>query len=222
MRPARRRRTLIVVLISALAHGALIAILATYAPRLVLPRESAGPPQAVIPVLIIPSAPPPIGGPAGKPTPIRLHQRAQRFAPEEVPIPPLVTPEAPPTRAPPAPGPTVIAPPPPDPVGVNARQALRGVVGCSNPDAVGLTREEREKCNDKFAVDRGAGEMGLGLAPDKAGALARAAAKKEADYEYKRGNVPVGTPGGRSDPTQPWRVNVPPTASDKGQRGPSY
>src|SRR5689334_365412 len=113
MRPAQRRRTLSAVLISAVVHAAIIAVLASYGPRLVFPRESSGPPLAVIPVLILPSAPPPVGGPAGKPTPIRLHQRAQRFAPAEVPIPPLVAPEAPPVRAAPAPTPTLIAPPPP-------------------------------------------------------------------------------------------------------------
>ena len=82
-------------------------------------------------------------GPA-RPTAIRLHRRAQRFAPAEPPIPPLIVPEAPPEKAAPTPTPRAApAPTPEEAVGPKARQALRGVVGCANPNAVGLTAEER-------------------------------------------------------------------------------
>jgi hypothetical protein len=189
MRPVRRRRTLsAAAVLSVVVHLGLIAALATYAPRLIVPREPAGPPQAVIPVLIMPRAPPPVAGGPARPTAIRLHRRAQRFAPAESPIPPLVVPEAPAEKTAPAPAPrAVTAPSTPDPLATNARQALRGVVGCANADALGLSREEREKCNDKLGAGaRQAAFPGLGLEPDKAGDLARAGARKEADYRFKR------------------------------------
>jgi hypothetical protein len=197
MRPAQRRRTLSAVLISAAVHAAIIAVLASYGPRLTFPRESAGPPLAVIPVLILPSAPPPVGGPAGKPTPIRLHQRAQRFAPAEAPIAPLVIPETPAPRAPVAPTAPLITPPAPDPLANNARQALRGLVGCANANALGLTLEERDKCNDKLAAGvRGARDIGLGIEPGKAADFAREGARKEQDYRYMRAPpTPGSAPG---------------------------
>lgn len=189
MRPGWRRRTLpAAAVLSVVAHLGLIVALVNYAPRLVVPREPAGPPQAVIPVLIMPRAPPPVaGGPTARPTAIRLHRRAQRFAPAP-PIAPLIVPEAPPAKAAPAPAPrAATTSPTPNPVAANARQALRGLVGCANANALGLSREEREKCNDKLGAGaKEAAFPGLAIDPDKAGDLARAAARKEADYRYKR------------------------------------
>src|SRR5438105_4225978 len=74
MRPARRRRTIEAVALSVAVHAALIAVLAVYAPRLALPPSERGPPEAVIPVLIMPRTPPAaVANPGARPSPIHLH-----------------------------------------------------------------------------------------------------------------------------------------------------
>ena len=81
----------------------------------------------------------------------------------------------------------------------NARTALRGKVGCANASAVGLTRAEREACEDQFAAGaRDADFKGLGLERGKALMLRQAATRREADFRYKRGlpGPPVPVPAG--------------------------
>jgi hypothetical protein len=192
MRPAGRGRTYNAVAISVVAHVALLAALALHVPRLRAPEVRSGPPEPIIPVLIVPRVPPPEAG--GPPAPIRLHRRPQRLLPSDLPVAPLIAPEPErerPSERPAAPSQTLA----PDPVAQNARQALRGLVGCANPAS--LSREEREKCDEQLA--RGARQAdfpGLGLDREKDSALGRAAARREADYRYKRGEESRPRPPG--------------------------
>ena len=67
------------------------------------------------------------------------------------------------------------------------RTALRASpVGCANPDAVGLTRAEREACNEQFGKGaKTAAFPGLGLSREKQAAFDQAAAHKEACRAYR-------------------------------------
>ncbi len=188
MRPNRRRRQVEAVALSAAAHAALIVALVLHAPSLRVPPPERGPPEAVIPVLILPRTPPLTANPGARPSPIRLHQRSIR-APdeEEPPVAPLVIPTQP-AAPPPPPGPgprAVAAPPAPDPMAANAGRALRGLIGCGNPSL--LSREERQKCEDRLAAGVPPSDfLGMGIDADKAKGLAAAARRKEEDYKYKR------------------------------------
>lgn len=145
-----RRRIISVVAVSALLHGAVLALLALHAPELRAPDEDAGPPLAVIPVLLLPRTPPPAPG-AAAPSPIRLHRRPQRVAAETPPIAPLRVPRGALEARPPAPAPP--SPLPPPPLTREVRTALRlGPVGCANAEAVNLTKAEREKCDEQLAA----------------------------------------------------------------------
>src|SRR5690348_14940877 len=105
MGASRRRRTTIAVAASAAAHLAVLAILTTYTPILKIPPMQSGPPEPIIPVLILPRVPPPAAGEAA-PAPIRLHRRPQRFRLEELPLAPLPVPATPaPAAAAPSEGP---------------------------------------------------------------------------------------------------------------------
>jgi hypothetical protein len=199
MRPKGRSRRFGVVAVSVAFHAAVLTALALHGPRLKIPVETAGPPVPIIPVLILPRAPPPAGVAGAAPTPIRLHRRPQRFAPADLPIAPLIVPEAP--AAPPAPtdpGPrTVQAPTREAVVATNAVRALRSRLGCANANALGLTRAEREACDDQLAAGaRQADYLGTGMNADKAAGLAAAAARNEGDYKFKR-MTPQAAPGGR-------------------------
>ena len=175
----------------------MLTAVALHAPVLKIPMEAAGPPEPIIPILIMPRLPPPVAGAA--PTPIRLHRRKQRFA-DDLPIAPLVAPEAPKAataaQAGPPPGPGPIPP------RSNVQRALRmGTAGCANAGAVGLTRAEREHCDEVMGAGaRTAGYLGPGLALDKQQGFDRAAAAQRA----REGSIPAGVAGGSSD--QPWKV----------------
>jgi len=196
---------------SVAAHVIVLTAAALYAPRWrTPPPEPGGPPEPIIPVLITPRVPQASASPGDRPAEIRIHRRPQRFTPEAPPIPPLVLPEPePPKAAAPAPsGPKVVAQPAqPDALSVNARNALRGRLGCANADALGLSREERQKCEDALASGAKAADFpGLALEPGKAAGLAAAAARKEADYKYKRTGAqatPGGGPSGGGGPGGP-------------------
>jgi hypothetical protein len=190
MRAAPRSRNGWIVAASLAVHAAILTVLALHAPRLRVPHEASGPPEAVIPVLIMPRTPPPAAAPGARPQPIRLHRRPQRFVPEETPVAPIVAPsvetKAP---APSAAGPrTLTLPAPEDAVATNARQALRAKLGCSSANLLNLSRAEREKCEEQLAAGaKQADYLGTGIDADKAGGLAAAARRKEADYRYMRG-----------------------------------
>ncbi|MGA0606812.1 hypothetical protein ACO2Q0_12525 [Phenylobacterium sp. VNQ135] len=168
--------------ISVVAHAVVLTALAVHVPKLVAPPIRSGPPEPIIPVLILPRVPPAHAG--GPPAPIRLHRRALRHAPAALPVAPLVTPEPQAQPRPETPRPAQAVAP--DPVAQNARQALRGLVGCANPAS--LSREEREKCDQQLARGgRDAPFTGLGIDRGKSRDLDRAAARREADFRYKRG-----------------------------------
>lgn len=217
MRPANRRKIVNAVALSALVHTGLLAALVLHAPRLHAPEQPSGPPPAIIPVLILPKAPPPPGV-SGPPAPIRLHRRRQRLSPEELPVAPLVTREAPREQAPRAPSDapaTLRLPQVDDAVAANAQKALRGsVVGCANARALGLSRAEIEECERRLAAGaKDAPFRGLGLDAEKETELGRAAARKDAYTRYRNAPPPPGVSGGSSG--QSWDPAVPPTASDR-------
>jgi hypothetical protein len=168
------------------AHVVLAGLVVLHVPRLRIPEVQSGPPEPIIPILILPRTPPAAAAPDGKPTPIRLHRRQTRFS-EPPPVAPLVTPAQPESapRPAPAPGPkTLVIPPYEDALAANARNALRSRRNCDDPS---LSRLEREACQERyFAGGRDAPQLGLGIEPGKESDLARAARRKEQDYGYKR------------------------------------
>jgi hypothetical protein len=206
MPAAHRSRNAGIVAASLAVHAAVIAVLWLQAPRLRVPVSELGPPEAIIPVLIMPRAPPPAAAPGTKPAPIRLHRRPQRFALEPLPIKPLAAPETPQApKAASAPGPrTLTLPSSEDPIAANARKALRGRLGCSSANLMNLSRAEREACENGLAAGgREAPFPGLGVDRDKARTLDAAAARREADYNYKR-SIKPSAPAGAS---LPWDTN---------------
>jgi hypothetical protein len=166
MRTANRRRTTWAIAVSALAHlGVLAAALlqhSTLPPQLL---DAAGPPEAIIPVLILPrgrlaaaDATPRLGE-------LQLHRRPQRLdqnpsLSQPSPLAPL--PAAPALAKPSEVGqPAALAaqgqPATPGAPGPDLRAALRhGALGCANLAAVGMTRAEREACEEQLG--HGAGQ----------------------------------------------------------------
>ena len=199
MPAANRSRSVGIVAASVAVHAVLLALVAVQAPRLRTPPVASGPPEAIIPILIMPRTPPATAAPGAKPTEVRLHRRPQPFANQAPPVAPLVTPAAEePKRTLPAEGPRTTAPSTStqDALAVNARNALRGKLGCANADALGLSRAEREACENQLAAGaKDAAFPGLGLSRDKEGILGQAAARREADYRYMRSGGGVGTVG---------------------------
>src|SRR5258708_40038537 len=106
MMTATRRRTTWAVAASIIAHLAVAIVVLLQRPTLPMPEQERGPPEAIIPVLIMPRTPPPAAGRPSPPAPIRLHRRPQRFVPPEVPTAPIAPPPAIPAPALAAPSPT--------------------------------------------------------------------------------------------------------------------
>ena len=196
MRRAKRRRNATAMALSIVAHAVVLTALALHAPTLMKPYEEAGPPEPVIPVLIMPRTPPAPPGATERPRPIRLHRRQLRHeaAPPEVPpfVPPTTVPE--PRTAPSKP----VAQPrftvQPSPANQLSTALRGGLVGCANPSL--LSRSEREKCEEKLG--RGAAEaphIGPAGDPD----LDRAAAAREARRRYREAPMPAGTSGSQGD-----------------------
>ncbi|MBX3486058.1 hypothetical protein [Phenylobacterium sp.] len=187
---ARRGWKVGIVAASLAVHAVLLTLAWIQAPRLRTPIAPSGPPEAIIPVLIVPRTPPPAAAaPGAKPTPVRLHRRPQPFSDQPAPVKPLVTPHAPETPSPkaaPSPGiirPT-IGPTADDALARNARNALKSRLDCNSPT---LSRAEREGCMDRFA-DRFKDEpfQGLGVERGKASGFEAEGRRKEQDYGYKR------------------------------------
>lgn len=196
MQTANRRRTTWAIAASLLAHAVVLTVAGLQAPTLFIPQEPAGPPEAVIPILLFPRTPPAAPG-AQAPSPIRLHQRALRVAPADLPVAPLPVPAAPPIPvAPPPPGPVVVAPSPAEAQQkVDVRAALQGLMGCRDPDAAGLTRDQRDKCRLRLAAGaKDAPFLGSGLSADKQQLLTAAGARKDADYKYTRAPISAAPP----------------------------
>jgi hypothetical protein len=181
MQTVRRRRTSWAVAASVAAHlGVLIAVL-SQRPTLRIPVEPGGPPEAIIPLLILPRTPPPVAGQGPSPTPIQLHRRQRRSTPEASAVAPLVAPRARPveTQAPAA-APAAVRPSPqPAPPAEAVRATLRTTLGCTEARMAGLTQEDRANCLERLG--RGAREavyLPLALSPDKRALLDQAGAAK--------------------------------------------
>lgn len=200
MSAVRRKRSIAIAVGSGAVHALVLTLIALHAPPLKILPSTSGPPQAIIPVLIVPRVPRPSTASGTRPAEIRLHRRPQRFAPVPEEIKPLIISR--PAAATPAVSEdprTTPSPSAPDRLTANARTALRGKVGCANASAAGLTRAERVACEDQFAFGAREAEFrGLGLDHGKAAALSRAGARREADFRYKRGlpGPPIAVPAG--------------------------
>ena len=151
MKTARRRLSSWAVGASVLAHlGILTAVLMQH-PTLTIPDEPAGPPEAIIPVLILPRTPPAAIGGGVRPAPIHLHQRSLRNLRPESPVPPLPLPSPPPAEPPVQPRPSPIqtreaasaAPLAADAI----RATLRTALGCAAPT---LSRDEQSRCQERL------------------------------------------------------------------------
>jgi hypothetical protein len=203
---ARRAGRIAIGALSVAAHVGLAAIVAVQAPMLAIPRLASGPPEPIIPILISPRAPPPVkGGPPGEP--IRLHRRLLRPAGTHAIVPPLVTEHPEPVAAPKAPGAE-----PRETVEADKRSAQvaalwRMRLGCGDPDAFHLTRDERDACDQRMAVAaRIAPPVGLALPSDKAIIYDRAAAEADADRREREAPLPAGTTPPSRSTTQPWKL----------------
>ena len=149
--PRRRTTRAAAVVLSAIAHAGLLIALLLYRPVLIIPNEPAGPPEAIIPILLLPRTPPAAAGGAPQGG-LRLHRRAPRFAPIPPPVAPVVTAGAPApaaaSLAPPTAQPSPTSSPAPGPT-ADLRAALRrGAVGCAN--RASLSRAERDLCDERF------------------------------------------------------------------------
>jgi hypothetical protein len=199
MLTARRRRTTWAIAVSAVLHLGLAVVVALQRPMLTMPVETGPPLPAIIPVLLVPRVPP-AAGKLAQPQPIRLHRRPQRFAPPEVPTLPIAPREPAPVRAAPAPNAPSTFHPAPLPEGPkgDVRTALRqGAVGCANRDAVGLTKAERDLCDEKLGKGVRTAtpyEVGAELTAEKKRLLDAAAAQRDEDIRYKRDQSGAGLP----------------------------
>jgi hypothetical protein len=185
MQTARRRRTIIATAISAVVHVAVLTVVALQAPMLRIPPSERGPPEAIIPILIMPRTPPPAGTNT-RPAPIRLHRRPQRNLPPDVPFVPLPAPAPAPAATPAPPRPLAPIHPAPQPEGPkgDVKAALRhSPVGCANGLSVGLNRAERELCDESLGKSARDAEFippGVGMSAAKRALLDQAATAKEA------------------------------------------
>lgn len=185
MHKAWRRRTTWAIAGSALAHLAVLVVVLLQRPTLPPPTyEPAGPPQPIIPILLMPRTPPMTAGGVAHPNAVRLHQRPPRNPSAPAPVAPLfIPPPKPadlPTQAAPAARATLTPAAPiasPDAV----RATLRTTLGCAEAQAVGLSQSERERCAERLG--RGARDttyLAPALSPAKRAALDQEAATREA------------------------------------------
>lgn len=208
MQTARRRRTTWAIGASLIAHLAVGLFLLAQHPTLTMRIGEQGPPQAIIPILLMPKTPPPVAGKLVPRQPIRLHRRPQPFVPPDV-TPAPIAPPTPPAAAltPPAPKAVPALHPAPMPEGPKGevRTVLRqSAVGCANPNAVGLTRAERDICDERLGKGtKDAPFTGLGLAADKQRLFDAAAARKESDMRYRSAPMTPNMAQGAIDSKNP-------------------
>ncbi len=195
MATGRGHRTSWTLAASVAAHLAVLTVVALQRPTLTIPVEPSGPPEAIIPVLLMPRTPPPARAPGGaKPTPVRLHQRTSRNLPVETPVRPVILPTPKPVAAIPeaaaSPAQTKAAQGSPLPADA-IRATLRTALGCNS--AV-LSRDERARCQEQLG--RGAHDetfLAQPLSGEKRAAYDQAgAAKLAARAELER---PIARPG---------------------------
>jgi hypothetical protein len=177
----RVRRTATIVAVSAAIHGLLLSALAIEVTR---PGSHEGSEQAAIQVTL--ERPPVEPQAAAKPSPKRLETRPT----------PGVTP--PPRTTPTPPSAQAFAPLAPSvdasekaAMG-NLVQALRGSVGCSNPDAVGLTQAERDACRHRLRAGLEDAKPLSGLKAEKQARLDHTARCQDTYRAYKAAAIPNG------------------------------
>lgn len=192
MERAKRRRDATAMGLSIVAHLVVLTALALHAPKLMRPYEQAGPPEPVIPILIMPRTPPAPPGVREKPRPIRLHRRQLRPDIPPPDIAPFITPPSMPAPAAEAPRTVIqprfrVRPSPSDRVTTALRNSA---IGCANIDLLGPA--ERERCHERLG--RGAVEAPY-LGPLGDPALERAAAAREAGRRRREAPVPSGSGG---------------------------
>ncbi len=183
----RRRRRTVVAALSALGHLALFAVVGLQTPQL---REMILPDQQTVEVQLVPPVLPRQSAAAPA--------KAQPIQPRPTPAPPkgVVTLPLPPAE-PAAKGGSGIgtgyAPAPlPAAPGADLKKALRGFSpGCRMREAVGLTRAERDACDERLGRgSESATFIAPPMDPAKRAAYDAQAAKDEAYRRYKQGNVP--------------------------------
>jgi hypothetical protein len=196
MQTATRRRTTWAIAASALAHIAVLIAAILYRATLPLPADGlAGPPEPIIPILLLPHTLPGSAAGAPQPSAVRLHRRPQRpddSAPPIAPLPAAVATrpsERPPTTTGEGQASSTPAAALPGP---DLRLALRhGLAGCANAGA-SLTRAERERCNEQLG-------QGVASAPYLPAAIEpRIRAYYDAVAEAKKPDpppVPLKAPG---------------------------
>jgi hypothetical protein len=180
-----------------IAHLGVLTAALLQRPSLVIPVESSGPPEAIIPVLILPRTPPSAAGGGARPAPIQLHRRLLRNLPGETPVRPLLLPAPKPVEAPaqaaPSSAPVREAVPAPPPPAEAVRGTLRAMLGCSS---AALSRDERTRCQERLG--RGAHDepyLAQLLSKEKRAALDQAGAAKLADrMTLERTAPPLGPP----------------------------
>lgn len=189
-----RRRTgrTAVVAVSLLAHGLVLALLGLTNPSLREVRRVD--PRAVSLDFWIP-APADLSShraPPAAPSPLRPRRVASSAPASD--IPPLPMAPSRPTGPPAAAAAVHPAPLPGQARGDTLRQALRGSpVGCANKDAVGLTRREREACDDAFgkrSVETA--DIAAPIDPAKRAEWDAVAARKATIRRRKEAPVPPG------------------------------
>jgi hypothetical protein len=194
MQTARRRRNSWAVAASVIVHLGVLAAALVYRPTLKIPNEPGGPPEPIIPILIMPRTPTPLAGRHGPQAPIQLHRRVQRNMPPESPLAPVVIPAARPAEAPAqAPSPVAVKPQPPPAAPPDAvRATLRASLGCTEARLPGTSREDRTGCLERLGRGaRDAPYLPPALSPEKRAALEEAGGAKLAQK----------TAAGRAAPT---------------------
>jgi len=200
MATRRRHRTRWTLAASVAAHLAVLTVVALQRPTLTIPVEPSGPPEAVIPVLLLPRTPPPASAQGGvRPAPVRLHQRTLRNLPAELPVRPVALPAPKPAPALAPPDTPVQARPTqalPSPPADAIRATLRTTLGCNS---AALSRDERVRCQEQLG--RGAHDDPFLAAPisgdkraayDAAGA-AKLAARSVLDHPIPPPGPPLPT-----------------------------
>lgn len=193
-RRSRFRRAAIVAA-SVLGHGLALALLGLTAPTVweasrvqppVIPLELWTPPPATT----ARHRPRAVARP---PSPVRPRLAAVNRPPGAIAPLPLPASPGPVSPAPTAGAGVHPAPLPGEARGGDLRSALRGSpVGCANRDTVGLTRREREACDDAWGKGRDQADIAAPIDPDKRQAWDAVAARKARVRARKEAPPPPG------------------------------
>lgn len=197
MKTASRRWTTWVVVASAMAHLGVVAVVLQQRPTLPPPPDFAGPPQAIIPVLILPPARPPVGGKGVRLAPIQLHRRRSFATPGPSPVAPVAIARPRLAETPvQAPGLVTAREASPPPAADAVRAALRTTLGCTDQR---LSRDDRTACLERLGRGaRDAPYLGQPLSGEKRAAFDQAGAAKLAARAALEGPIP---PPGPPPPT---------------------